>query len=403
MKLNLKIVQITSGQPALNPRLVKEADLLAAAGYEVIVIYQHWTAWATEVEKTLLPQKQWRATQVGGSPKSQVILHWYTRIKFKVLRLLYKYFKLFPEATVARSADLLLSHAKKHAADLYIAHNLAALPVAVKAAKFHHAKCGFDAEDFHRNEVSNDPNHPDVRLKTFIEDKYLEQTDYITAASPLICKAYKSLYPDLNPIIINNVFELKYQPKLNLIKNKCLKLFWFSQTIGKNRGLEEVIEAINLISNPLIELHLLGNLSVQNAIYFNGLANFSIIYYKPISANQIFELANTFDIGLALEPGFCINNKIALSNKIFTYLISGLAIIASDTQAQKEFMNSNTLIGELYSIGDVTALAGIITKLFNDRELLNNYRKNAYQLAQSKYNWEIEQQKFLAIIKSLIS
>ncbi|MDY0907455.1 hypothetical protein [Pedobacter sp. CFBP9032] len=275
--------------------------------------------------------------------------------------------------------------------------------MAINASKKNKARCGFDAEDFHRNEVSNDPNHPDVRLKTFIEDKYLEQTDYITAASPLICKAYKSLYPDLNPIIINNVFELKYQPKLNLIKNKCLKLFWFSQTIGKNRGLEEVIEAINLISNPLIELHLLGNLSVQNAIYFNGLANFSIIYYKPISANQIFELANTFDIGLALEPGFCTNNKIALSNKIFTYLISGLAIIASDTQAQKEFMNSNTLIGELYSIGDVTALAGIITKLFNDRELLNNYRKNAYQLAQSKYNWEIEQKKFLAIIKSLIS
>ena len=113
MKLNLKIVLITSGQPALNPRLVKEADLLAEAGYEVIVIYQYWTDWATEVEKTLLPQKQWKAIRVGGSPKSQIILYWYTRIKFKVIRLLYKYFNLFPEAAIARSANLLLSHAKK--------------------------------------------------------------------------------------------------------------------------------------------------------------------------------------------------------------------------------------------------------------------------------------------------
>lgn len=397
-----KICLITPGHISSNPRLVKEAIALHHAGWSIHIIFTQYMDYLVyEDTKILKAHPEWTYDHLLWTPTHKTL-----RLKSAIVQRLAKLI-----SPILRISNLLINRnyhwqlktAIKSHADLYIAHNLGTLPVAINASKKNKARCGFDAEDFHRNEVSNDPNHPDVRLKTFIEDKYLEQTDYITAASPLICKAYKSLYPDLNPIIINNVFELKYQPKLNLIKNKCLKLFWFSQTIGKNRGLEEVIEAINLISNPLIELHLLGNLSVQNAIYFNGLANFSIIYYKPISANQIFELANTFDIGLALEPGFCTNNKIALSNKIFTYLISGLAIIASDTQAQKEFMNSNTLIGELYSIGDVTALAGIITKLFNDRELLNNYRKNAYQLAQSKYNWEIEQKKFLAIIKSLIS
>ena len=400
------IVLITSGQPSLNPRLVKEADFLTQQGFHVTVVYQYWSEYATKLDHKLLADKKWNAILVGGTPSINKLYYWSLRIRHKSYAIVARYFSMkygFAENTIARSNKLLLKEGLKINADLYIAHNLGALPVAVKAAKKNKAKCAFDAEDFHRNEVSNDSNNPDVRLKTFIEDKYLKQTDYITVASPLIYKAYKSLYPNLNPTIINNVFELKHQPKLNVGTKTGLKLFWFSQTIGKNRGLEDVIEALNLINNPLIELHLLGSLSTENTIYFNQLAHFEIKYYHPISSDKIFELAATFDLGLALEQNIPLNRDICLTNKIFTYLISGLAIIASNTQAQKEFMTSNSLIGELYSIGDVTALAGIITKLFNNRDLLNTYRENSYELAKSQYNWEMEKEKFLAIIKSLLS
>ena len=38
------------------------------------------------------------------------------------------------------------------AADLYIAHNLAALPAARHAARRHRGRLGFDAEDYHRGQ-----------------------------------------------------------------------------------------------------------------------------------------------------------------------------------------------------------------------------------------------------------
>jgi len=43
-----KIVLITTGQPSCNPRVVKEADALSAAGHEVTVIYNYYIGWADE-------------------------------------------------------------------------------------------------------------------------------------------------------------------------------------------------------------------------------------------------------------------------------------------------------------------------------------------------------------------
>ena len=51
----MKIVLISPGQPSLNPRLVKEADTLAANGYDVTVLYSYWNDWGAKFDKTLLP------------------------------------------------------------------------------------------------------------------------------------------------------------------------------------------------------------------------------------------------------------------------------------------------------------------------------------------------------------
>jgi len=403
---NKNIVLITSGQPSLNPRLVKEADSLTQQGFDVKVIYQYWSEYATKLDHELLADKKWSAILVGGTPSINKLYYWISRIRHKSYAFVSQYFSMkygFAENTIARTNKLLLKEALKINADLYIAHNLGALPVAVNAAKANKTKCGFDAEDFHRNEISDDVNSFDVRLKKYIEDEYLKEIDYFTAASPLIANAYRELYPQLNPVVINNVFEIRNQPKINTNKNNVLKLFWFSQTVGRNRGLEDIIGALNVINNSLIQLHFLGALSPESQHYFNNLATFEIQYYTPIEADEIFDFASKFDIGLALEPGFCFNNKIALSNKIFTYLISGLAILASNTAAQQDFLQENKNIGELYQIGNTKALADIITKLFNNREQLNEYKRNTFNLAQSKYNWELEQNKFLKIVNEVIA
>ena len=305
-----------------------------------------------------------------------------------------------------RASVELLQKAKSIKADFYIAHNLAALPVAVKAANYHKVKCGFDAEDFHRQEVSDSPLDFNYRIASFLEDKYLRHCKYITAASPLIAKAYQELYPKLSPVIINNVFEVTHLQNTRERVDDQLKLFWFSQTIGKNRGLEDVVEALNMIDNEAIELHLLGNSSEESKDYLYNLLpkrKKQLYFYNPIPPEEIFSFSAKFDIGLALESNIPMNRDICLTNKIFSYLISGLAIIASDTEAQKSFMEENEGIGYVYPIGGVAELAKKIHYLFQNKTVLMNFKARAIQLAEEKYNWEIESSKLIRLVNSQIN
>ena len=128
----------------------------------------------------------------------------------------------------------------------------------------------------------------------------------------------------------------------------------------------------------------------------------AIHFIEPGSMHSIFEEAAKHHLGLALEPAFSINNNLALSNKIFTYLLSGLAVIASETAAQSKFMRENPAIGRGYPIGDFKELSRILTLFWRNPDRLYEARKSAIKLALEKYNWDLEQHKFLQIIQSVL-
>jgi glycosyltransferase involved in cell wall biosynthesis len=387
----LKVILITSGQPALNPRLVKEADSLTTAGYEVIVFYVYWNDWGTEFDVRLLPQKKWKAIRVGGHPTAQPITYLFSRFLFKLTRLAIR-FKW--DSAISRSSFFLTRELKKHQADLYIAHNLGALPAAVKAANIYKKPCGFDAEDFHRYETTDDKSDPDVQLKIYIENKYIPQVTYLSASSPQIGERYEQLYPGKKAIILLNVFPKILNDTLQLReKISPIKLFWFSQTIGKNRGLEHVIAALKSFAPKTFELHLLGKLDD----HIQALINHPDIYcYPPIPPDEIPGFANRFDIGLSTELTEPQNRDICLPNKLFTYIQSGLAVIASDTSAQKAFFNSHTGSGKTYTNPD--SLKETLHYYLQNPQAISEAKKTNYALGQTTLNWENESKQFLEIV-----
>ncbi|RZL46786.1 MAG: hypothetical protein EOP00_13905 [Pedobacter sp.] len=406
-----KILIVTSGQPSLNPRLVKEADALVSNGFDVIVLYQYWNEWGTISDIELLKNKAWKAICVGGTKRNNLIQYFVSRSLHRFGQLLVKYLgarKWIAELAIKRNVLGLIQKAKSIKADLYIGHNLGALPAVVAASKKHHSKYAFDAEDFHRQEQTDDTESTAYQLAKIIEDKYLAQTSYLTAASPLIAEAYQKLYPDLHPIVVNNVFSSKFIQAEKIIEETTLKLFWFSQTVGKKRGIEDVIQAIGLLKNIDVSLTILGNIDDHTRNYFMTFANQASIsaeqlqFIEPINPDEIFPFAKKFDIGLALETGYCVNNNIALSNKLFTYLTAGLAIIASETDAQKAFITTNSNVGFSYPIGDVNSLADLILRFDHDRDLLLQTKKNALSLASEKLNWELESTIFLNTVKKVL-
>lgn len=402
-----KICIVTSGQPTANPRALKEAIAFDAAGYNVTVIYSPISAWADKFDKNIFldtPRIQWIRT--GFHATTQGFKYKLSRYRRKLYEALFKFnfWKELPENAIALYSPELKRKAKTIKADLYIAHNLGALPAAVAAGKKNNGFIAFDAEDFHRGEAEAGSLH--YRVAKTIEDRNFPAVNYITAASPLIAKKYADLYPGLSIIPVNNVFSKTFlQPITSSGNNNELSLFWFSQIIGELRGLENIIQALNILEDCHISFHLLGSCSDEYKRELLALSKKpgNLIFHDQVSLEQLFEVASRFDIGVASEVPYCENRDICLTNKIFTYLLAGNCILASGTAAQTLFISENPGIGLLYDHKDVKDTADKIYKLYNDRQFVNECKRTSHTLAATKYNWETESKKIVDTVNNLFS
>ena len=69
--MNRRVAIVTTKQPGTNPRMRKNADALAAAGYDVDVLYAFNAAWADEADQTVFQQAKWRHRRIGGHPQKE--------------------------------------------------------------------------------------------------------------------------------------------------------------------------------------------------------------------------------------------------------------------------------------------------------------------------------------------
>ena len=327
----MKVCLVTTGQPSTTPRLVKEADALAASGYEVHVVAAHWADWATKMDGELLASRSWGMTFIDWRLEHAPLLFSYTRVRHWAARKATWLYPMNGEVTVAalsRVGPDLRNAALKVKADLYIAHNLGALPAAVAAATAHSSRFGFDAEDFHSGQLSSSSG-PEARLTRDAEIRFLARSTYVTAASPGIAEAYRDLCGIPLPTCILNVFPLKQRPdRFRLAStHDPVRLYWFSQTIGPNRGLEDAVRAMGLLNHHVLELHLRGSWARGYEAFLRKLAAESgvdqnrIVSHEPTLSDEMIRQASSYDIGLAIEPSALRSTTILLfrtrSSRIF--------------------------------------------------------------------------------------
>jgi glycosyltransferase involved in cell wall biosynthesis len=395
----------------MNPRMMKEVFVLSKYFFEVSVIYTVTTSWAHSFDKKIIdsyPNINW--IKIGVLPEKNNFIYLYHRLFRKINFLLFCFFgtKSCLQNSLVLYSKYIINATKKIHADLYIGHNLGSLPAIILASQKYGSKSIFDFEDYHRGE--SDENSYQTKLNREVEKKYIPLINKLTAASPAITEAYKYFYPGKKILTINNVFPLAYAIKeITELPDKPLKLFWFSQFIGKTRGLENVIKAMSSFYPDEIILTLLGSCSREMKNYFLSLASSynlhqdQLVFLNPVEENEIFSIASQHHMGLASEYSHNINRDLCLTNKIFTYLLAGNALVLSDTYAQKSFLNENPGIGLLYKQNSTEELTAVFKLYLSDSHLLQLHRQNALNLAKTKYNWDIEQNQFLDNVKSVLT
>jgi hypothetical protein len=410
MRHKPRICVLTPGALGSNPRVVKEAEAFHENGHDVTVISTRTLAHVDWRDEALLARAGWQALRLDFRSRG---MGWKFR---RAAQAGYAAsFQLMGSCGLADRGfspftGVLTAAARRLEADLYIAHYPAALPAAAIAARRSGAVYAFDAEDFHCGDWPDHPAHDGIRrLVRAIEARHLPHCGYVTAASPWIADAYAETYGIARPRVVLNVFpraQAPSHPTRAGTTEPGPSVYWFSQTIGPDRGLEAAVRAIaRARTRP--HLYLRGSPEagfserLQAIAQEAGAAN-RLHVLAPEAPSEMARLAATYDVGLVSETGHTPNRRIALTNKQFTYLLAGVATVLSDIPAHRGFACQVGGAARLYATDNPESLAAELDALLGDADGLARARAWAFRLGQTRFNWDIEKGSLLKAAYSCI-
>lgn len=407
-----RICIVSSGCLSTGPRVVKEADALSEAGHDVHVVVLHWMAGQHESDTRLAHDKpwSWSAARWDGARGRRAplvlagkLLRGGARASERVWR------GALPQALgLSDHVPPLLLAAAKHDAELYIAHNLPALPVAALLARVRGAHLAFDAEDDHYAELDHATQASPRGLRTdAIMRRYLPRCAHVTAASEGMAEALAQRCGIAMPTAVHNVFPWALRERLDgrtLDRGaERLSLHWYSQTIGLDRGIQDAIRALGALPDG-VALHLRGELPADVEQTLRALARevgveAQLRFHAPVHPDELLSRATEHDVGLALEQPVSDNRMQTVTNKLFFFLLAGLAVAATNTPGQLRVMAQAPGVGFTYAPGDHASLAAGLRRNLDEPAALAAAKTAALDAARTRWCWERERERLVAAVE----
>jgi Glycosyltransferase Family 4 len=377
--------------------MLKSADALADAGHVVRVVATRHEPWAVDADVDVRSRRSWPLTVVDYR-RGAGATYWRSGIRYRASRMVSAAIGpgRLPLGLAARAFGRvhpeLVKAATAEPADLIYGGTTGGLAAVAVAARRCGARYALDLEDFHSGESEARDHALSHGLARRIEDRILGQAAFLTTSSEGIAQAYHESY-GVAPNVIHNTFDLPPRPPDFLrARPDVLRLYWFSQTIGAGRGLEDVITAMGIADVPG-ELTLRGRPVIG---YLDGLRQLAgayaprlrVLHEPPAPPDAMVDLARGFDVGLAVEQVHVKNHQIAQSNKLFTYLLAGIAIAMTDTPGQHPLGVDVGAAAGLVPPGDVSALASVFSRWAKEPGTLDAARRAAWEAARRRWHWQ---------------
>lgn len=299
----------------------------------------------------------------------------------------------------------LLHLAKAHPelrADLVIAHDYHTSDIGYAIAKHYGAAFSIDVHEYAREQYSNDPEWIKWQRPTIIaiQDDYLRRSDVTT----VVCKGIADLLAKESPlktppIVIRNVPFKNTQPFRETPEQITVL---YHGDLSKPRDIHIAIASVPLW-RPEFRLLLRGSghedyvASLHQQIEQLGLQD-RVSIVPPVPFEKIVERANESDIGFFSYTSYSPQIQFALPNKIFEYIMAGLAICITDlTEVGRVVNHYNN--GYLIKQHSPEGIAAAINRF--DRETIDVF-KRASIAASEELNWEAERTQLLQAYRSAV-
>lgn len=282
-----------------------------------------------------------------------------------------------------------------------LANDWTALPIAARIAAERGGRFGYDTHEFAVEEYGDRLSwrllqRPFVRA---IERRFIRQAVFVSAVSEGIARGLRDGYrlPAM-PYVIRNLPRFQASPFR--APGETLEVLYHG-ILARNRGLEATLESVptwrdefrltirgpgqpefvERLRRRIASLRLEGRVRID----------------PPVPMTDLIRRAQESDVGLFALPSSSAQNVYALPNKIFEYVMAGLALCVTDLPEMASVVQG-------YGLGHLMASAepGVIAAAVNafTRESIVRFKRRALEAAQV-LNWEAEGKLLLAACEAL--
>lgn len=286
-------------------------------------------------------------------------------------------------------------------ADVYHSHDLNTLYVGSRCKKgTPGARLVYDSHELQteRNRMTKWGR----RWAVWNERKWLPHADAMIVASPSWIDINREKYgrvPDPSVSIINTP-ELEHIEQPQDLRGALdipddVPILLYQGSIQQNRGIEPAIDAITLL--PKAVLVVLGygyhRPALEADVRKRGLTD-RVKFFGPIPNEELLGWTAAADIGMCNIVNSSLSYYTSLPNKLFEYIIAGIAVIGSDSPEIGRIVKEEG-VGEVADPSDPESLADAARRILED---LDGYRA-ATTSAAEKYNWGNEEKKLLELYR----
>ena len=388
-------------------RVRREAETLAAAGYRVTVV--------SHIRPTDIPRLGWdgadKPTAVAAPPPA-----WDTATGW--------------QRAAGHAVDLwrwggsgaLLTAASDHRADVVHAHDLDTLPAAAALARRWHAPLVYDAHELFVDQMTLGPATARVSWPNRIKQA-LAQRNYARLERGLIGQAAAVI--TVSQSIVVELADRYHIPPPTLVLNTpryqdlAAGSSYLRQRLGlradqrivllqgavlPDRHLLELVQAMALLPETVVLTFLGFNLGTFQEPIRQEIARLGlqarVFLLDALPASQLLDATASADVGMILLAGHNKNDRFAMPNKLFEYMMAGLPFVASDWP---EIGRVARATGAGLTVAQPTpaALAAAVNDILQAPERHAAMRAAGLAAAAGEYRWERQAQRLLDLYASL--
>jgi glycosyltransferase involved in cell wall biosynthesis len=287
--------------------------------------------------------------------------------------------------------------------DTFHAHDLNTLPVAAWLARRTGGRLIYDAHELY-TEISTLS-----RLERFVwrrvERLLIKRADHIITVCESIAGELSDRYRVPGPLVLLNcppgrestafAGPNRLRLKAGLIDSEE-PIVLYQGGFSPNRGIEQLVDAACFLDRGVVLLMGWGNIedALARRIRENNLEG-RVVIIGPAAQHELVEFTAGADVGVIPYRPVGLNNYYTTPNKLFDYIVAGVAVVGSKLPEIQRFVEGPGL-GITFDPDVPKDIARAINYVLEDPARLAEMKANA-RAAAPLYVWENEAVKLLEL------